>query len=474
MPNIKITDQNQYIYLSLIVVAASFLRLYRLDFQSLWYDELHSIIPTNPQYSIASIIEYCKLDQPPAFFLMLHAWFKILPYNEYTGRLFAAFIGILGIIAIFFLGKEIHSKTAGLFASGLTAINWFHIYFSQELRFYTLLFLGTALSFLFFIRCYKKATRLNYFFYCICSIILVYTHYYAMVVLASQLLIFLIMVMFFKRRETKFIICSLISGLVIALAFIPWLPVVLADNQTTSFWISEPKIYFLAVYLYVYMGKDYYAIIMTLILGVLFLMYVFSLYKQRVAQDIYTKAIMAILLLWAFLSFFIPYLYSLMAIPMLQERYTIIALPALMIMFSIGWSLIKNQKVRTFVAISIVISTCINFIFFDKYYTKVTKMQFREISTEVVRQNTINADIYSDAAWYFNYYFEVLQAEKKVTHPGGINFEQSLSGKDFVWVLQSPALKGVDNKNYQYLDTYFEAVNHIRYPGISARLYKRK
>jgi uncharacterized membrane protein len=474
MFNIKITEKNQYFYLSVIVLIASAIRLFRLDFQSLWYDELHSIIPTNPIYDIASIIEYCKQDQPPTFFLLLHAWFKIVPYNEFWGRLFVALIGVLGIIAIFFLGKEIHSKTVGLFASGLTAINWFHIYFSQELRFYTLLFLLTTLSFLFFIRCYKKVSLPNYFFYSITTILLLYTHYYALVVLASHFVIFLILILFFGRREKNFIIFSLVSGILIVAAFSPWLPIVFSDNNTSSFWIKNPDIFFFFLYLYVYFGKDPYAFIAVAALSIIFLKYAFNVYKKNTAQDTSLKGVLAILILWAFLSYLIPYVYSVIAIPMLHERYTIIALPALFIIFSMGWSLVSNPKVRAIVAITIVISTLINFVFFNKYFTKVIKTQFRELATEVIQQNTNNVDLYSDGAWYFNYYFESLRSEKKVIHSSGINFEESLADNNAVWVLRSPSLEGVDAKNTQYLEANFEVVNNISYPGISATLYKRR
>jgi uncharacterized membrane protein len=440
----------------------------------LWYDELHSIIPTGPDATIASIIEYSKQDQPPAFFLLLHVWFKLLPYNAFNGRLFAALVGVLGVIAMFFLGKEVHGKSTGLAASGLTCINWFHIYFSQELRFYTLVFLLTVLSFLFFIRCYKKVNLTDYFFYCISSIVLLYTHYYAIVVLVSQLIIFLVLVVFLKRGEKKFIILSLLSGILIALAFIPWLPVVFSDNATASFWISRPDVFFFFMYLYVYFGKDPYACILVLILSALFIRYTIILYKKDHRQEDTSKGIVMILILWPFLSYFIPYLYSVIAMPMLHERYTIIALPALFIIFSIGWSLLSNHTMRTIVAVTIIISTSVNFIFFNKYYTKITKMQFREVVADVIGQNSNNIDMYSDGAWYFNYYFDAFGSEKKVIHSGEVDFKESLTGKDSVWVLRSNALEGVDAENNQYLQNHFEAVNNLRYTGTSATLYRRR
>lgn len=52
-----------------ILVLSSLLRLYHINFQSLWLDELYSIVPTAPENSLHSVIEYSKADQPPLFFI---------------------------------------------------------------------------------------------------------------------------------------------------------------------------------------------------------------------------------------------------------------------------------------------------------------------------------------------------------------------------------------------------------------------
>src|SRR6185503_270051 len=140
-----------------VILLGAALRLYHLDYQSLWLDELHSIIPTDPNNSLLSIIEYSKKDQPPLFFIYIHYAFTLFGYNELVGRMASAFLGLLGIVVIYFLGKECEGKAVGLFAASLTAISYYHIYYSQELRFYSMSFLFSALSYLFFIRAFKRS-----------------------------------------------------------------------------------------------------------------------------------------------------------------------------------------------------------------------------------------------------------------------------------------------------------------------------
>ncbi|QHT68847.1 hypothetical protein GXP67_20440 [Rhodocytophaga rosea] len=454
------------------------MRLFRLDYQSLWYDELHSIIPTAPGNTVASIIEYCKKDQPPAFFLLLHGWFQVFPYNDYSGRLLSVILGIGGIIAIFFLGKEIKNSTVGIAASAITTFNWFHINYSQELRFYTLLFLLTVLSFWFFIRAYKQSTFLHFFLYSVCSVALIYTHYYAMVVLASQLIIFIGLLIFFDKRGIKMIVLAILSGILICVAFIPWMPTVLADNNYSSFWIAMPKLYFPAVYLYVYLGKDPYYGIVVLVLGILLISYAIQLYKQTVttSEEKTAKKSIFILFLWIILSYLIPFLYSVLALPMLHERYTIISLPALFIAFGWGWSLIENMNIRRFVPISIFLSTIINLLFFNQHYSRIYKMQLRELSQEVININRAthsNPLIYSTGAWYFNYYFNLLQPDTLVRDINGINLEQNMANADSIWVLEAAALDQIDEINKTYIEKHFVPRKEISLFQTSAVLYER-
>ncbi len=130
-----------YFILFGIVVIGIALRFYNLNFQSLWYDELHSIIPTDPNNSLLSVIEYCKSDQPPAFFIYLYYFFHLFGYSEVVGRVASALIGVMAIPLMYFLGKEVKGQAVGLFAALLTCLNYMHIYYSQELRFYSMAFL---------------------------------------------------------------------------------------------------------------------------------------------------------------------------------------------------------------------------------------------------------------------------------------------------------------------------------------------
>jgi uncharacterized membrane protein len=169
---------NRYYILLLIVLIGALLRFYKLDFQGLWYDEIHSMNGSDPDLTIKQILEYSKTDQPPASFLLLHFWFKIFPFNDFSGRLFSAIIGLLGIVAMYFLGTEIKDSRIGLTTAFLTSINYFHLYYSQEVRFYIFLFLVATLSFLFFVKAMRTKKPIHFALYVLFTVVAFYTHYF--------------------------------------------------------------------------------------------------------------------------------------------------------------------------------------------------------------------------------------------------------------------------------------------------------
>ncbi len=444
-----------------ILVLSALLRFYHINFQSLWLDELYSIVPTAPENSLESVIEYSKGDQPPLFFIYIHYMFKIFGYNEAVGRIACAFIGLLSIPTIYFLGKECQGKLTGLFAALLTGINYFHIYYSQELRFYSMAFLCAALSYLFFIRAYKKNKIIDYGAYVIVTISLLYTHYYGLIIFGAQALTFLILLIY--KRDLKFILLSVASAILIMLAFVPWLPTITNDLGVDLGWIKPPEPHFITQYFYDYVGKD---ALSTIILVIFSYLFVFSLFKMPVDDE--RKPVFLIIIIWIILSYLVPYIRSITVSPMLVNRYTIVTLPAWIIVFAVGWEKIGNLKWKYVLPVILVLSAVINLIFVRQYYTRLTKDQYREASEIVMLRNTSHYPIYSNLSWHFGYYFR--NNIEKVEDLNTLN----LSLVKVFWILQAHAsddeMDGVASK----LKEDYEMVEKHTLYGARALLFVRK
>ena len=409
----------------ILIFVGAFLRFYGLNFQSLWFDELHSIVPTDPANTLLSVIEYSKKDQPPAFFIYLYSVFQLFGYNEWVGRAASALLGVLAIPVMYFLGREVRSNSVGIFAALLTSFNYMHIYYSQELRFYSMAFLLTALSFLFLIKAFKSEKLIYFIFYVVFTTALLYTHYYGLVIYAAQVLIFFFLLLY--KRDKKFILSALVSGIAVGVFFLPWMPVIQSDLAITSFWIRKPEPTFLAGYFYDYFGKD---VIVTAVFIVL--LFYYARYRLRnSSQDSSSKAVEAIVLGWLAFSYVIPYVKSVIGPPMLYIRYTIVSLPAWLLILSLGWDEIRALKWRNGITLIVCLSMVINLIFMRKHYTRIEKQQFREVSNLVKQRNTDSTPVFSVYPWHYNYYFRL--------HPLDVN---DVNATDFshvgkFWLLQA-------------------------------------
>ena len=90
-------------------------------------------------------------------------------------RLTSAIPGVLAIPAMYYAGREFSKKT-GLILASITSVLQFLIYYSQEVRFYSLLFLFSSLSLLFTIRVLKRSSKLNTAGWILSNLLILLTH----------------------------------------------------------------------------------------------------------------------------------------------------------------------------------------------------------------------------------------------------------------------------------------------------------
>jgi mannosyltransferase len=123
------------------------LRLLHLGSDSLWYDELVSAFLSGK--AIPDLIAHTARDiHPPAYYLLLHFWQSITRPVPGQGLEFlfawpSLVWGMLLLPLIYALGRRLFDRQIATIALWLAAIHPFHIWYSQEVRMYTLgAFLG--------------------------------------------------------------------------------------------------------------------------------------------------------------------------------------------------------------------------------------------------------------------------------------------------------------------------------------------
>lgn len=150
----KIFNKTNIILIFILFVSIVF-RFFCLNkVGGLWYDELvgsynEAILP-----NILSIINYTlKVDiHFPLYQILLHYWGKLFSFSDYSLRAFSAICGVLTVVFSYFVGKELKSERTGLICASIFAVNSFLIFYSQEVRMYSLLALLSTIYLFFVVR----------------------------------------------------------------------------------------------------------------------------------------------------------------------------------------------------------------------------------------------------------------------------------------------------------------------------------
>lgn len=216
------------------------LRLYRLDGQSLWYDEGFSVYLA--RMDLAEITARTAADiQPPLYYYLLHGWIKLFGSGEAALRSLSLLAGVLTIPLIYAAGRQLFgSRLAGLLAALLLAVSPVHLWYGQEARMYTLLTLLCLLSSYLLLRIVACCREMEgqawcpiaalWAAYAAANIAALYAHYFALFILGFQVLWLLAVLLFWRpagRRWLGLALGGLGAALAMGLAYWPWLPYLL-------------------------------------------------------------------------------------------------------------------------------------------------------------------------------------------------------------------------------------------------------
>jgi uncharacterized membrane protein len=118
------------IILLLILILAAALRLYNLDYQSPWLDEIHTLNESNPSQTLSEVYKHILQGEqlPPLYFFIVYFIFKIFGYSIFVARFFSAIIGVLTVYMFYLFGKELIDKKTGVIAALFMAVNYYALF----------------------------------------------------------------------------------------------------------------------------------------------------------------------------------------------------------------------------------------------------------------------------------------------------------------------------------------------------------
>jgi uncharacterized membrane protein len=395
-------------YLYLAFIGALVLRLFNLNYEGLWNDELFTADTANPANSLGHIIFLLKLDiHPPLHNLLSYFWSHIFSYNDTSLRVFNVVLGLGGLLSLYHLGKLLFNKKIALYAVLLATVNFFLIRYSQEVRSYGLLFLLSNYSFYFFIKLIRgEMNAKNSIGYVLITTALLYTHYFGMFVMASQFAASFVIINWatVKRQFWKYLITFV--GPLLLFSF--WFPILKVHlERKTKSWRDTPSLDMVYTYSQEFFNDYALAFIastLVLLSGVFLILRKFRKIKsvdKLVKKD---SQVLAVLVIWTAVYFMIPYLKSSWSTSMMVTRYFIVMLAPILLIMAFYLSKINGMKLRNGILATVLGYSLLLLFLNDKpYYTQTTS--YREIAEEAKMINNDAPVLFlSNNGRYFRYY----------------------------------------------------------------------
>jgi mannosyltransferase len=168
-----------------VVLLAAGLRVYALDHQSLWADEIFSLTTTDPALPFRQFWDRVIADtHPPVYYLLLRLSSTAFGQSEIAARAPSAFFGVLTICAAALLPGSSLSRSSRVAFPLLLAVSPGAVWYAREARSYALLLLLStiiAVAYIRFLRCSpqedRKARR-AILMLAVAAVLASFTHYF--------------------------------------------------------------------------------------------------------------------------------------------------------------------------------------------------------------------------------------------------------------------------------------------------------
>lgn len=319
---------------AVLFIVAVVERVYGIDRQSLWSDELYAVIASYKPFAGAWKMMVDD-SHPPGYLSFMYATLPITGYSDFGVRLHALLFGLLWMPLVFVVTRRWFSVPAALLASAVTASAYNAVYYSQEARAYSMLMVFNILNILCFLEIlfaekYCKWHRLGFV---ISATAMLYLHYSGFVFLSAEILLCGLMWLARFRLNIKewFVMFS-----VPLLLYSPWLGVMynnLVDaprNWATSLVPTAQESYNVLQRLLA--PDDGHMKFHSWALAAIVLSAAWQHWRQGLSQSLRVIYCLIFLMVVPVLAFYVE---SLVATPLFEKRYFLvsIAIEAMLV----GW-----------------------------------------------------------------------------------------------------------------------------------------
>ena len=384
-----------------LILFGSILRIYNLNFDDFWYDEMVSFWLSDPNLNFFETLKRVfSSNLMVTYEIFLKVYHQLVGYDVYNSRYFSSILSIISLTFFYVLLRKNSSTEAAIYGLLLLVINIYHIKYSLELRSYILTFLFTIIliSLIFENKKIKPSFKiLNYFSIFFVTLFLLFSHAFSAIIIFS-LVIFLLLKLNEGKTQKK-VITNLLLIFLLSLSI--FLLIYLNNINHYPEWIEQVDLSF---YTNFYFSKFFGS----RLLGLLFLIsFIYLLFKFRKTLqnnlDIYSFFLITI-----FASYILPLLFGYLIKPILVDRYILFVLIPLLALISNFIFFLRNTLIKYFLIIFLIISQIANLFdeyTFKQFYTDIypSKPEVKK-SLEVIDKSNMKAySFYLDRQNFINY-----------------------------------------------------------------------
>jgi len=256
--------------LAAITLIAAGLRFYKLGDWSFWYDEIYTL-------RAIGALPGTALTDPGFSKVFIALAVSVFGMTEWAARLVPALVGVVTVPVLYFLVKDVYNARTALIASFLLGVSTWHLYWSQNARFYTTLLLFSTLALVALYHGIEKDRPIYLFIFLVCAGLAVRERMFAVMLFPSAALYLVCLKLFpfekppgFNKRNLLLLgLPVVLFGAVVGWKFLQDLPGYLAGFGTVN---SDP--------LWILAGAVYYIGVPTILMGV-----VGGIYRLTAGRD---------------------------------------------------------------------------------------------------------------------------------------------------------------------------------------------
>ncbi len=203
--------------LILLVLFAFALRLYHLDFQSLWRDEMDAIRFARRDLSGLQPLFVTPGHNGALYYLILHFWIRLVGDTEFGVRFLSLVCGVLSMPLMFRLGRWWMARSGSLVAVLLSTTSPFLIWYSQEGKMYALLLLLSMTATYIYLLALERQRVYLWISYLAIMATSMYVHLLSVLLVPFHLCLFLVT----WPRYRAALRMWLVTFLILALPYVP-------------------------------------------------------------------------------------------------------------------------------------------------------------------------------------------------------------------------------------------------------------